>query len=142
MSETGIRAGTACAVRVGRNQVKVRVVSAAPGGGWVVRTESGREMKVKNVVPIEQPAPEAAPAKGAGRLSLLNAAAEVLAASEEAMTVRAMLEAAKARGLWTPGAGKTPEQTLYSAILREMKTRGAASRFVKSARGLFRARTT
>ena len=44
------------------------------------------------------------------------------------------------KGLWSPGAGKTPEQTLYSAILREMKTKGEASRFVKDAPGHFRIR--
>ena len=53
------------------------------------------------------------------------------------MTVRRMIDAAKEQKLWEPGAGKTPEQTLYSAILREIKAKGESSRFVKSARGLF-----
>ena len=35
-------------------------------------------------------------------------------------------------GLWTPGAGKTPEQTLYSAIMREIRDKGDAARFRKS----------
>ena len=43
-----------------------------------------------------------------------------------------MIELAKERGLWTPGAGKTPEQTLYSAIMREIKDKGDAARFRKS----------
>ncbi|MGN0847930.1 MAG: HTH domain-containing protein [Kiritimatiellia bacterium] len=77
----------------------------------------------------------AAPEK---KLSLVNAAAAVLERSDEAMTVKGMIEAAKAAGLWTPGAGKTPEQTLYSSILREIKTKGESARFKKEARGHFR----
>ena len=44
---------------------------------------------------------------------------------------------AKSEGLWTPGGGKTPEQTLYSAIIREIRDKGNASRFRKEGRGLF-----
>ena len=74
------------------------------------------------------------------RLSLLNAALEVLKSDSAALTTRDMVSEAKSRGLWSPGTGKTPEQTLYSAIMREIKTKGDASRFVKDARGHFRAR--
>ena len=48
-----------------------------------------------------------------------------------------MIEKAKSSGLWTPKGGKTPEQTLYSAIIREIKDKGDASRFRKAGRGLF-----
>ena len=43
-----------------------------------------------------------------------------------------MIDLAKERGLWTPGGGKTPEQTLYSAIMREIRDKGDAARFRKS----------
>lgn len=69
------------------------------------------------------------PAKG---LSLLSAAIEVLKESDEPLNCRQMVEAVKAKGLWTPGAGKTPEQTLYSSIKREIASKGDASRFVMS----------
>ena len=72
------------------------------------------------------------------KLSLVNAAAAVLERSDEAMTVKEMIEKAKAAGLWSPGTGKTPEQTLYSSILREIKTKGESARFKKEARGHFR----
>jgi hypothetical protein len=42
-----------------------------------------------------------------------------------------------AKGYWTSPGGKTPEATLYSAILREVQTRGAKSRFTKTERGKF-----
>lgn len=79
--------------------------------------------------------PVAVPEK---KLSLVNAAAAVLERSDEAMTVKEMIEKAKAAGLWSPGTGKTPEQTLYSSILREIKTKGESARFKKEARGHFR----
>ena len=53
------------------------------------------------------------------------------------MAVKAMIEGAKDSGLWSPGGGKTPEQTLYSAIIREIRDKGGASRFRKEGRGLF-----
>ena len=77
------------------------------------------------------------PAQPEKKLSLLSAALEVLKSDDAALTTKQMVEQAKARNLWTPGAGKTPVQTLYSAILREIKAKGESSRFVKSARGLF-----
>ncbi|MBR0068719.1 MAG: hypothetical protein IJQ00_14065, partial [Kiritimatiellae bacterium] len=70
-------------------------------------------------------------------LSLLGAAAAVLAQSDEPLAVRAMIVKAKESGLWTPKGGKTPEQTLYSAIIREIKDKGDSARFRKEGRGLF-----
>ena len=49
-----------------------------------------------------------------------------------------IIESAKAKGLWTPGEGKTPEQTLYSAIVREIKVKAAAARFTAVGKGLFK----
>ena len=71
-------------------------------------------------------------AEGKSKLSLLSAAAAILAESDEPLNCKRMIELAKERGLWTPGAGKTPEQTLYSAIMREIKDKGDAARFRKS----------
>ena len=76
--------------------------------------------------------PAAPKAEGKSKLSLLSAAAAVLAESDEPLNCKRMIELAKERGLWTPGAGKTPEQTLYSAIMREIKDKGDTARFRKS----------
>ena len=76
--------------------------------------------------------PAAPKAEGKSKLSLLSAAAAVLAESDEPLNCRRMIDLAKERGLWTPGAGKTPEQTLYSAIMREIRDKGDAARFRKS----------
>ena len=99
-------------------------------------SKNSEEPKAADAIPAPTPAAKA-PAK---KLSLINAAYEVLASDSAALSVREMVNGAKERGLWSPGNGKTPEQTLYSSILREMKVKGEASRFIKEGRGHFKAR--
>ena len=70
------------------------------------------------------------------KLSCLDAAAQVLADADEPMNCKAMIETIFARGLWSTDA-PTPEATLYSAILREMKKKGDDARFRKVDRGRF-----
>ena len=67
------------------------------------------------------------------RLSLLNAAVEVLKAAgpEHPMNCKEILEAILERHLWTPTECKTPEQTLYGSIFREINTK-EHPRIVKS----------
>ena len=77
------------------------------------------------------------PAKPDGKLSCIDAAAKVLAASKEPMTTKAMIEQMAAKGLWSSPNGQTPAATLYSAILREINAKGKESRFKKADRGLF-----
>ena len=74
------------------------------------------------------------------KLSAIDAAAQVLAASKEPMNAKEMIEAMAAKGLWTSPGGKTPHATLYSAIIREIATKGKESRFVKKDRGQFAAK--
>ena len=71
------------------------------------------------------------------KLSCLDAAAKVLAESGEPMNTKAMIEAMAAKKLWSSPNGKTPSATLYSAILREIDTKKAESRFRKADKGLF-----
>jgi vancomycin resistance protein YoaR len=77
-----------------------------------------------------------APAK-AKKLSAIDAAAEVLGENGKAMNCKEMIEAMAAKGLWTSPGGKTPHATLYSAILREIATKGKDARFKKTERGKF-----
>lgn len=164
MSKSAIRAGDRAFAKVGRNLVEVRV-NEKTDGGWRVTTRTGKPLTVKTLLtaegeplaaaestaaasttpapatatatpkaPSAAPSPRAVPTKG---LSLVCAAAVVLERSNAPLSVKAMIDAAKAQGFWTPRAGKTPEQTLYSAVIREIRDRGAASRFRKEGRGLF-----
>jgi HB1/ASXL restriction endonuclease-like protein with HTH domain len=71
------------------------------------------------------------------KLSALDAAAKVLAESKEPMNTKQMIEAMAAKNYWTSPGGKTPWATLYSALLREIDTKGAEARFKKTERGMF-----
>jgi hypothetical protein len=71
-----------------------------------------------------------------GKMSGLDACAKVLEESGQPMTTREMFDAMAGKGYWTTNA-PTPANTLYSAILREITTKGDASRFVKAERGKF-----
>lgn len=70
------------------------------------------------------------------KLSLIDAAAQVLAKSKEPMNCKALVEQVMAEGLWTTTA-PTPHATLYSAVLREIQTKGKDARFKKVDRGQF-----
>ena len=76
---------------------------------------------------------------GGKKISCLDAAAQVLAASGEPMNAKQMIDAITEKGLWTSPGGKTPHATLYSAIIREISTKGDESRFRKTERGKFAA---
>ena len=58
-------------------------------------------------------------------MSMLSAAVEVLKAAgpEHPMNCKEILEAIFERQLWTPTECKTPEQTLYGSIFREIATK-------------------
>jgi HB1, ASXL, restriction endonuclease HTH domain len=81
----------------------------------------------------------AAPGKPAAekKLGAIDAAAKLLAETGQPMTCREMIEAMAAKGYWSSPGGKTPQATLYSAILREIATKGTEARFKKSERGKF-----
>jgi len=79
-------------------------------------------------------APKATKVRAGG----LTAALRVLTEEGKPMRVKDIAEDAIAKGYWSPG-GKTPWATLASAIGREIKTKGAESRFRKAGRGEFAA---
>jgi len=74
-----------------------------------------------------------------GKRSALDAAAQVLADAAEPMNCKDLITAMAERGLWSSPNGKTPANTLYAAISREIKVKGAGSRFAKGERGMFTA---
>ena len=53
------------------------------------------------------------------------------------MRAKEMIAAMEAKGLWRSPGGKTPEATLYAAIIREIAAKGTAARFKKHERGVF-----
>ena len=67
-----------------------------------------------------------------GKMSLLNAAVEVLRQNGKPLNTREIVAKAVADGLWNPTGAKTPNQTLYGSIFREIATK-KSPRIVKSA---------
>ena len=148
--------------KVGRNLVEVEIIEDCGNGNYKVKSvSSGREfntsrlekinnnqeeaimpedniniiaeaeVNAENEVDTQNPAPECATAKKAKKVSLLDLAAKILADTGEALNCKELVAKAKETG-WV-STGKTPEQTLYSGIFREIKEKGEASRFKKSA---------
>ena len=72
-----------------------------------------------------------------GKLSALDAAAKVLAEANQPMNCQDMIDTMAKKGYWSSPGGRTPAATLYSAILRKLKTKGSDARFVKTERGKF-----
>ena len=98
----------------------------------------------KNVDAIDGAAGKKKAKKGKGepkpkKVSAIDAAAQVLAATKTPMNTREMITAMAEKNLWTSPGGKTPHATLYSAILREINEKGKESRFTKTERGKFAA---
>src|SRR5262249_35946375 len=69
--------------------------------------------------------------------SALEAAVQVLRETGQAMNCQELITCMAAQGYWSSPKGKTPASTLYSALLREMQSKGVQARFIKTARGKF-----
>jgi hypothetical protein len=98
-------------------------------------TKGASEPKAKTA----KKAARAKKAKGEQKLSAIDAAAQVLAESGQAMNCQELIQVMAEKGLWTSPGGKTPAATLYSSILRELQTKGNQARFRKTDRGKFAA---
>jgi hypothetical protein len=117
---------------------KASAAKAAPKPAKAAKKAANPVAKPVEAAPtkaVDQPTPPAAK-----KLSAIDAAAQVLAESSTPMNTKQMIEAMAAKNLWTSPGGKTPHATLYSAILREITTKGNDARFVKVDRGHFTAK--
>jgi len=122
--------GDKAILKVGRIEVTVEIMRPMGNGAgyWVRNLTNGKEfimpgsrlsIPTVSVEPVQEtPAP--APEK---KLSLMDASVEVLKATGKAMTTREMVKTATEMGVWKPTACRTPEQTLYGSIFREIKTK-------------------
>jgi hypothetical protein len=97
------------------------------------KAKKGSKSGKKDEAPAKPEKADKAPKK----LSALDAAARVLEETGSAMTTGEMIAVMAEKGYWKSPGGKTPAATLYSAILREITTKGKESRFEKTERGKF-----
>ena len=98
---------------------------------------AGKQGSTKKASARKPAAKKAATKKADGQLSAIDAAAKVLSDSREPLNTKQMIERMSAKGYWKSPGGKTPHATLYSAILREIGTKGDEARFRKVERGKF-----
>ena len=91
----------------------------------------------KKKPPAKRATPLPAEAASAKKYSALDAAAVVLRESGHPMSCPELIAQMAAKGYWTSPKGKTPSSTLYAAMTREAKVKGAASRFKKTGPGRF-----
>ncbi len=145
---SNITVGTIVMVKVGRNEIEVIVTEITANGWKVKKVGSDREFIVTRIERViaepgapeavsatepeaESAAPEAeedtpnpAPESGGSpekKLSLLNAALQILKRSRTPLNTKEILAQVIEEGLWSPNGAKTPEQSLYSAFFREIK---------------------
>ena len=107
---------------------RIERVIAEPGAPEAVPATEPETEAVDAEIPSEaeeevdtpNPAPESggSPEK---KLSLLNAALQVLKRSQTPLNTKEILAQVIEEGLWSPNGAKTPEQSLYSAFFREIK---------------------
>jgi hypothetical protein len=106
----------------------------------VAKKDGGMKLKPGKKAPKATPAPKPSPAPktvkkpkasaGNKKMSALDAAAKLLAETGEAMSCQDLIKGMAEKGYWTsPG--------LYSTMTRELKTKGAGSRFRKLEKGRF-----
>ena len=86
--------------------------------------------------PAKVSRPKAAKTK---RIGALGAAAGVLKKAGKPMRCPELIKVMAEQKLWSSPNGKTPEATLYAAIIREIRDEGSKARFKKVDRGLFAA---
>jgi len=123
--------------------VPPKAASGSKGGKG--KKATGGQGKSKTAAPAKATAPAKAakPAKAPAAkpkperpMSGLDAAAKVLKDADKPMRMGEVLVVIQKKGLWM-SKGKTPEATLYAAVIREIRDKGVDSRFVKKDRGLF-----
>jgi HB1, ASXL, restriction endonuclease HTH domain len=102
-----------------------------------VKKNAAKNPSVKTKAARKTKAGQRAGAGSQPKLSAVAAAVKVLAETGQAMTCKELIAAMTAQGYWTSPAGKTPEATLYSALMREIQTKKDQARFRKSGRGTF-----
>ena len=97
----------------------------------------GKPVAAPAAATASPPAPASAGVPAGKKYSALDAAVLVLRASGQPLSCPELIAHMTAKGYWTSPKGKTPSATLYAALLRELKRKGDAARFVKTGPGQF-----
>jgi hypothetical protein len=160
MNANEIKTGSDYMVKIGRNEVRVKVLGGNASDGWFVGIySSGKSIPVRNperfVRCLEgagEPAQESRPESEAPdtesqdlrtqvsdikpKMSMLNAVIKILETAVHPMSAKEIIAAMEAENLWKSPGGKTPHNTLSAAIGKELRDK-ENPRFQKTAPGLY-----
>ena len=140
MNANAITIGKKYAVKVGRNEIEVTVTEKTERG-WQVTTAAGKTFPVNNrerfIKCLEKPeASKPQQSAPKSKLSMLDAAAEILKGSTYPMSAKELIAAMEEAELWKSGRGLTPANTLSAALNREIAKK-ENPRFQKTGKGMF-----
>lgn len=113
-----------------------RIAGKAPKGK-AKKAAKGKGKPVKGkAAPKAAKAPKPKREPKARKLGCLGAAAQVI--TDAPVTAKDLIAKVTEKGLWSSPAGKTPDATLYAAIIREIAAKGKDARFARGKeRGTF-----
>ena len=166
MKKDQVKVGGLYAAKVSDKLVTVRIDGTHTQGGWnATNTATGKRIRIKSAQRLRRAVKDRSAAgealeekvSAAGedapktlrkakakkdepkpkRVGALDAAAQVLAKAENPMRSQELIAAMAEQGLWSSPNGKTPNSTLYAAMIRDERDKGTASRFRKVDRGMF-----
>ena len=137
MNASEITIGKKYQVKVGRNEIEVTVIEQTERG-WNVKAPSGNKFPVNNAERFIKclEVHELPVLQTEKKMSMLDAAVEVLKVASQPMSAKEMIAAMAEANLWKSQTGKTPSNTLSAAIGREILTK-ENSRFKKAEKGKF-----
>ena len=167
MKKSTIKTGEVYQVKVSGKLTEVRIIGGNPHGGWdginlatkkQVRIKSGARLQkpisqkakeavgeqtqsptpphVETQTPDANTTPVIKKERNKSKTSGLDSAAKVLQEAGQPLNCQEIVKQMLDKGLWKTD-GKTPSATIYSAIITEIKNKGAESRFRKTERGKF-----
>ena len=148
MNANEIKIGKRHTVKIGKNEVEITVISKTQKG-WIVKTSAGKAIPINNAerflklldIPEEITQKEASKQKPKvesqkPKLSMLDAAVEVLKGSSSPMSSKELIAEMEEKNLWKSPKGITPCNSLSAAILRECNQK-ENPRFHKTEKGRF-----
>jgi alpha-galactosidase/6-phospho-beta-glucosidase family protein len=136
MNTNTIEIGKKYAIKIGKNEVEV-LVTEKTANGWKVKTSADKILAINNakrfIRCLEEPEENRQDIKP--KMSMLDAAVEVLKEASRPMSAKEMVIVMAEKELWKSPSGKTPANTLSATILRDVKKENP--RFKKAGKGMF-----
>jgi hypothetical protein len=158
MKKADIKINSIYAMKVGRNTIGIRIMSQSQNGHWVgVNVNTSKEVIIKSADQLcglyNPKAADKLHTSGhdaqagseligdtndanGGKRGGLTAAIKVLEEAAAPINCKEMVKQMLEKGYWKTN-GRTPDATIYSAITREIRDKGAHARFRKTERGKF-----